>query len=439
MKLDHEDWVALYGGQVEQFPEDPNQLFPGEQSFSLGDEPGLLDTFLTDLDINPFYKTMILIKAMSDEEILTLLGHNPDLYQAFMRIKGLDPFNIRDLEELILILKDLKLKGYRLTSILRDYGVPEHMIRALYEAIMKSTLSTTTAANLLAANNAAVDNQDYQKMPVGVKKMADNYFIPTCNPCYTGWDLSITIYFRGLGDKGKDGKVFAAEKIVFLGVLASKAKTVTANECCRKMLFAVNYDHTKTARQNADHVIAYFNNYFANIISNPDFKLTGLRKIFFHLIGYSAGGIVAINTAESLPCHYDALGRVWCGRRMPDQIPVSIDIMTIASPLNLGSPGAGAGTGFCKFFGSKNTLGCSIGKSDCGGQPPECLCNFTAIVTDPQSDTTPGGGKDPQKDSRLEGWNPQSENSPGVNHLGVLNKALQTQGEQLKPKCGCSR
>jgi hypothetical protein len=302
-------------------------------------------------------------------------------------------------------------------------------------------------------------------------------FEPTCKECPDGADLAITVFFPGTGDDTNDAKEFIytgdAGRDLESFVAALSERIGRSSRCCVQVLLRVHLDATRTAEENADDVARQVNTLAASFAAGSPW----LRRIYFHLIGFSAGGIVALHCARKLSCRFTgafntfvpAPARTWCGRPLAPpgdlRIPASIDVLTIATPfMNFGAGFENlrlvslalriyrALSGVLPFIDGTLVFDISIGLNDYGGPPPVCLCRNDAptperrglisFVTSSDYDDTSGADKDPTDDPRLRGWEPVARRlvkgpSERLTHIRSPSKALAEFPNVLVPGCRC--
>lgn len=220
-----------------------------------------------------------------------------------------------------------------------------------------------------------------------------------CRDCPDGAGLSVTVFFPGLGDSVVDGRFeYVLETQM---VLASYQRhlgeridpTATRHDgvpapltppCCAQVLLAVELDPRRTVHENAEDVSLELRGIVERAVKPPT---SWIREVCFHLIGFSAGGLVAIDTAretsERLLVLYGGCavprppGQTWCDRAAPSEVRVGIDVVTIATPYD-GAPFvpevlAELGLLF-SFRDSPTRFRDSVGAEDYGGGPkPACL------------------------------------------------------------------
>jgi pimeloyl-ACP methyl ester carboxylesterase len=167
------------------------------------------------------------------------------------------------------------------------------------------------------------------------------------------------------------------------------------------------------------------------LVNRPD-----VARVRFHLVGFSAGGQVALQMADLLP---DRLPKsispalLWCGAPLAPlgTIPATTDVVTIATPLGSSGPRgwnvetvASEIAGFfswiarlgAQLVGSDQTFTLSINEDDYGGPRPVGLCRYVAVVTSRAYDRSWGAEESPAGDPyRLGAW------APDVLNLGVQN------------------
>ncbi len=249
--------------------------------------------------------------------------------------------------------------------------------------------------------------------------------------CENGNSLSFTVFFRGFGELNE------AEQS-FRNFLGEKKNSINSDCCTSFVLPDFDYSYTKDILENAKS-IAYNINSMNKIITSEREDITSIN---IHLIGFSTGGLVAIETANLVMQELPAPNRESCGKKLPDSIPVKIDLVTIATPYK-GDFGGGVlpkiGKKFCKTLGVGGVLGCSVGSKDYGGKAaPENLCSFTALVTDKASDDTAGGHL-PDAEHVGADWNIIVESLENAGHNDAVSKALEARPELFSLGCECNR
>lgn len=150
--------------------------------------------------------------------------------------------------------------------------------------------------------------------------------------------------------------------------------------------------------------------------------MPGLLGINFHLIGFSAGGQVALNAASYLWPGYFRQPQEWCGLPaavFPNPVPSEVDVITIATPLGSSENAlvyalsevagffASLWTWAAGQFVPESVFNHSIGEDDYGDPVPGNLCRYIGIVTDSDFDSSWGAEEDPCDDPyRLGDWQP---------------------------------
>ncbi|MBI5065314.1 hypothetical protein HZA97_03680 [Candidatus Woesearchaeota archaeon] len=277
-----------------------------------------------------------------------------------------------------------------------------------------------TGNQVVDVSNVPKENSD---CPINVKETS-------CN-CGNGNSLSFTVFFRGFGELNE------AERN-FRNFLGERENSVSSTCCTSIVLPDFDYSYTKDIRENAKSIAYNINNVNTIITTGRD----DITSINLHLIGFSTGGLVAIETANLINQELPAPNRESCGKKLPDSIPVKIDLVTIATPYE-GDFGGGMfpkiGEKFCKTLGIGGVLGCSVGSKDYGGKTaPKNLCSFTALVTDKTSDDTAGGHL-PDIEKIGEDWHPVVEHLENVGHNDAVLKALETRPELFNLGCECNQ
>ncbi len=249
--------------------------------------------------------------------------------------------------------------------------------------------------------------------------------------CEEGVKLSISVYFRGI-DK------LNSNEDRFRNLLRQERDTANFNNnCCGNIFLAPEYDQDKDIKENARIVADSINQIVKvyKIIGSPK---EGIKSVNVHLIGFSTGGLVAIETANNI--------------NISSEIESQIDIVTIATPYGgFGSYGPQFAEALCRLpivdkivgvFGG-DVLSCSVGHQDYGGvSVPKNLCSFTALVTEREGDsgdTIAGGTKHRPDPNQLgEGWNPSVISIGEVNHTEAVLEAWKSNQHLFSPSCGCN-
>jgi hypothetical protein len=268
-------------------------------------------------------------------------------------------------------------------------------------------------------------------MPARVELFAGRPITPDCETCPDGVEVALTAVMWGVPDAvDADGLGVSvgealADETRFLQAVADRVNA--PGPCCITAGFRVRYDPTRTVRETAEEVAAFLNGVAVAMAQAPF-----VARVRFHLIGFSAGGQVAINVASRVLSMIPRAptvplqDRLWCGRLLGEKgglaILVETDLVTIATPL--GSSGgvfgiitglselagflAGLGRRLARLFASARTFATSVGEDDYGGPRPARLCRYVGIVTCGDYDSSPGAEEDPRDDpARLGAWQPQ--------------------------------
>lgn len=251
-----------------------------------------------------------------------------------------------------------------------------------------------------------------------------------CRRCPDGIDAAFTVFIPGKGDSTDDQGMYEYDTedqiqdfVEGLGTeIASGGPggdTSGPYECCAHLVFRVTLDSDRTVRQNGQDLTSRL----ATLLRAAA-QASGIRRLFVHLIGFSAGGLVAVEVARGLSDDVQRDGgdcslrrrrpRQWCEREMPSRVPVKIDIVTIATPYDpsfLIDVGAALGM----LLGGWPAEFCtSVGALDFGGgSRPVCVCNYVAIVTD---DTDEEAGNQ-HPDDEVEDWSPHEMHITGATHM----------------------
>ncbi len=285
-------------------------------------------------------------------------------------------------------------------------------------------------------------------------------FMPCCRDCAKGACLSLTVFFRGLGRQIGPVIRYSAEESNFPRQLTARLLE-GEQKCCRKELMIAGYDPELNIPRNASALAAMIR---ANL-ANKGQVYPWLTKINLHLVGFSAGGLLALEVARTLDISPVISAAMWCDLPKNPSVAIEMDLVTIATPFDLEID-----LGFADFwawvreyFGDGAGFFTSVGASEYGGDgPPATLCAFTAFVSsEKHGDDSPGADQDPREDEQLPGWfddnsaipakaviplkdewplpdDEDDEDDPNhVSHTAVLPKVLDTFGSVLAPGCAC--
>jgi pimeloyl-ACP methyl ester carboxylesterase len=181
----------------------------------------------------------------------------------------------------------------------------------------------------------------------------------------------------------------------------------------------VGYDPRERASANAEQIAAELELLLAAEAVSNDW----VRKIWLHLVGFSAGGIVAVQTASRLRCEPRLARplRSWCGVPLEPVVPVEMDVVTMATPFDFPwyvSALATIGTALANALGLAVTFEWSIATND-------------------YDDSS---GADSPPDDRLDSWNAKEidvPEAPGLTHVGVPAKVLAGHPGKLDGRCAC--
>jgi hypothetical protein len=275
-------------------------------------------------------------------------------------------------------------------------------------------------------------------VPASIRRAVRSRTSPDCEQCPCGAELSITVLFPGAGTVDGGRIVYSAQETAFEQALEDRISP-DESACCPKILLVAGYDPAERARANAAQIAAILDALLAAEAVTNDW----VTKIWVHLVGFSAGGIVAVQTASRVGCGPRAArpGRSWCGRPMEPAVPVELDVVTMATPFDFPdfvSFFASVGTFLADLVDSDSTFEWSIGTNDYGGRRPSCLCRFTAFVSSGDYDDTSGADSPP--DDRLGAWNAVKfdvPSGPGLTHVGVPARVLADHPGTLDGRCGC--
>lgn len=323
-------------------------------------------------------------------------------------------------------------------------------------------------------------------MPASISVVSNSSY-PDCGTCPPpdGGAIAILVFLPGVGADVQNGRfTYTMNEDMFVSRFTARIGG-DSTACCRKHLLTASYDPRQTARENASRLAGIING-LVNLeaVANP-----WVTRIHVHLVGFSAGGVVATQIASALDCSvrfgnvappnqytfpgFDTLphpeelppARWWCGQSLALEIPVDVDVVTMATPFNIGgffSPvvsfGATIGTFFAGIIDSITgsiaaladthlTFRSSIGKNDYGGAPPACLCNFVSFVSSSVYDDSSGADKDPTQDSRLNDWSVKKVNValgtdfglPNLSHTSVPLHVMSNAADTIDAGCNCTQ
>jgi len=441
---------TLYLGQNSiqpPYPEAGHDL--SFDSHTCGDLPPIGDPADEGIELpsSPILHIVVLIKLLTPEQMEIIGWIDSQLHAWFTAIRALDLENPEDLQTLLDILTEMFDYGYGSDSFLASLGLPAWLVGTLAEAI--NAAPTTTAEQLQTTQQQetaqAVDKLNsagpgLHKITSGGGNPDDDYFCYTCVSPSTeggGLKISVTIYFLA-----RD-KVHEAE-IPLINKLAAQANAAD-NKCCKQYVYVYIPEMKKTIRDNAKDLIGKIKGDLQRQFSGTaqgDSEDNCVVAFQYNLIGWSAGGIQAFQTAVEMGnqsmCEINAPGRECCDEEMPDKIKVGIKLVTIDSPFDaanvcvgidqIANAGAWIGEMCGGLFGCKTTYLCSVGAENYGGNKPPCLCSFTAYG----NDSTAGTG------SHLEGegWNVDSRDLQTTDHVKAIEEASSSADFQFGCDCG---
>ena len=279
-----------------------------------------------------------------------------------------------------------------------------------------------------------------------------NSLDPACDTCPRGAGLSLTVLFFGVGERSFLSKTvrYSRRESRFPSALAA-ALVRGPHDCCRTELLLVKHDAASTIGENAAAAAARIDAIIKRAVKRYDWLL----KINLHIVGFSAGGLLALDTASRIDVSTRVRTKQWCGNEMPREVPVEMDLVTMATPFNLSITIAST-----IVTGLPWTYESSVGASEYRAPAPDKVCSFTALVSSARhGDETAGADRDPSADPRLNallsGLNPTKKrivklrdtyrpNDPDdakdpqhVSHLEVLEKSLADFPWALVPRCSC--
>jgi hypothetical protein len=275
---------------------------------------------------------------------------------------------------------------------------------------------------------------------------------PSCQNCPNGAALALTVLFYGAGERGFLIAVvrYSREESMFPRALA-EALVRAPHECCRVQMLIVQHDPTATIGENAEAVAARIDRAVEEAVAGSPW----LTKVHLHLVGFSAGGLLALDTAALVDLRARVRVAAWCGRKMPREVPVEMDLVTIACPFGLAYPFSGT-----LVSGLPWTYESSVGAGDYRAPAAGRLCSFTALVSSARhGDESPGADRDPGSDPILdplldgldptkkrivllrETYTPADPDDPSdperVTHVQLLERALGDFPWALLPRCAC--
>lgn len=275
-----------------------------------------------------------------------------------------------------------------------------------------------------------------------------------CRRCPCGIDVALTVFIPGKGDSTDDDGMYLydTESTIqeFLDGLGAKIEAGGPPEedpgpstCCVHQILRVSLDSDRSVRQNGMDVA----NRLTTLLRAAS-QASGVRRMFIHLVGFSAGGMVAVEVARGISegVRRDGEGcslrrpraRQWCGHDVEQLVPVVIDVVTIATPYD---PAflmeLGADLGMLLVGGWPAEFCTSVGALDFGGDSrPTCVCGYLAVVTDSADDEA----GDQRPGAEVEEWHPTIVELHGATHVGALAAALEDSRLEtiLNPGCGCA-
>lgn len=123
---------------------------------------------------------------------------------------------------------------------------------------------------------------------------------PTCADCPApeGAGIAIIVFFPGAGTPNGDGTItYSADELSFVESMKTRIQN-DGSKCCRKLFVVAQYDPTTKAAANASRIA----NMIDGLVDLEAISNFWVTRIHVHLIGFSAGGIVATQTAARMRC-----------------------------------------------------------------------------------------------------------------------------------------
>jgi hypothetical protein len=260
------------------------------------------------------------------------------------------------------------------------------------------------------------------------------------------------VFHLGVGDRGFLSTTvhYSPEEQAFPPALAA-ALTRAPHECCRVELLVVAHDPTATLAENAAAVAEALDRKIDEAVQGSPW----LTQVNLHLVGFSAGGLLALDVASRVRVAARVRTAAWCRHDMAREVPVEMDLVTLAAPFDLSIPFAGT-----VASGLPWTYESSVGASEYVAPAAERLCSFTAFVSSKRhGDKSRAADRDPREDARLhtlwnglnptrrrvellrEAYTPADPDDPHdperVTHLQVLERVLADSPWALVPRCHC--
>lgn len=319
-------------------------------------------------------------------------------------------------------------------------------------------------------------------MPPKIEVRATSRPEPDCERCSTGAGVAVTLFIPGLCDDADD-----QGRCVYRTTNLSEFETAFADGvsswssisgdaenkstfCCQKIFCAAELDPCMTARENADALRSQLLDLFEDLS-----RKEWVDFIHLHVLGFSAGGIIAVNLISGMPCSIDRPDSVWpCPGMLPGPITIQIDLVTMATPF--GRPGLLELPLIRPFFDSLarwiltpiliriGRRGClrgwhnrmpllhSLFQNDYEDLMPKrvdgrsCVCRFVAFVSSSEHGDSDGGDRNPAEDARLEAWKPEvvllrdGWSGREVSHTEVPKELHRDENYRrvLDPGCACT-
>ncbi len=284
-----------------------------------------------------------------------------------------------------------------------------------------------------------------------------NGVVPECELCAAGGIWSVSVWFPGKGELDRRCQIdYGRAEADFVAALGGEISRETRNQgelCCVRDLYRVRYEPRRTAGRNGAAIARAIDRAIDEKVRSSPW----LAAVKLHLVGFSAGGVVAVHAAGDLRCRPRRREQGdWCDRRL-DPVPVALDIVTMAAPFNLGHDSglAGAFRFFATVGGFLLTfplspfswfLRCLAFYSTIpgyyGGARPACLRQFQAFVSSrAHGDDSDGADQNPRDDERLRDWvTTVTRLAPAfapdtVSHAQVPAKVLERFPEVFNPGC----
>ena len=257
-------------------------------------------------------------------------------------------------------------------------------------------------------------------------------------------DVVITFFFPGV-DATSFEEISKAEAEFIVRTGRNSDAEELRVPCCDQFFYWVTYDAWSTATSNAKKISKTVKDKLDKVLGGKG--CTDPETITITFIGFSAGGLIAVDTLNRLDTLVGG-GSSGCEckdgeRQCPGntcagntKVKIKYKLITIASPWE-GTPATPS-----PFLPGPFVLGWSIGSSsyDPGEKPPCGLCEMKFYVPGSGDDSI--GGKDPLGDSQFsDAWKDEIRNnisnlSDQTTHTGAIAAAFPW---GHTPKCNCGK